>query len=117
MDGINDDCVINLSHDIETIKLELIFSDIEMLDRRIDRSRKMAKGDKKFAIEVEFLEKLKAHLENGKPARSFEFSDEEKEIIKKTPLLSNKPVIYAANLCEDDYKNRIETNKHYQTLC
>ncbi len=117
IDIIHVDGEINPSRDIETINLELIFSDIELLDRKIDRSKKLAKGDKKHLAEVEFLEKLKAHLEEGKPARSFDYTDDEREIIKTTPLLSNKPVIYAANLCEDDFKNNIETNKHYKTVC
>ncbi len=117
IDVIHVDGEINPVRDIETINLELIFSDIEMIERRIDRAKKQAKGDKKFAIEVDFLEKLKTHLENGKPARSFDYSENELELIKTTPLLSNKPVIYAANLCENDYKNNIETNVHYQTVC
>ncbi len=117
IDVIHVDGEINPARDIETINLELIFSDIEMLDRRIDRSKKLSKGDKKYIAEVEFLEKLKAHLEDGKPARSFDFTDVEREIIKTTPLLSNKPVIYAANLCENDYVNNIETNPHYQKVC
>ena len=117
IDIIHVDGEINPRRDIETINLELIFSDIEMLDRRIDRSKKLAKGDKKYLSEVEFLEKLKAHFEEGNSARSFDFTDEEREIIKTTPLLSNKPVIYAANLCEDDFKNNIENNRHYQTVC
>ncbi len=117
IDVIHVDGEINPQRDIETINLELVFSDIEMVERRIDRAKKQAKGDKKFINEVEFLEKLKVHLENGKPARSFDFTDEQKELIKTTPLLSNKPVIYAANLCEDDYKKSIETNVHYQRVC
>lgn len=117
IDVIHVDGEINPARDIETINLELVFSDIEMLDRRIDRSKKLSKGDKKYIAEVEFLEKLKVHLEDGNPARSFDFTDTEKEIIKTTPLLSNKPVIYAANLCENDYVNNIETNPHYQKVC
>jgi len=116
VDIIHVDGEINPARDIETINLELVFADIEMLERRIDRSKKLAKGDKKYLSEVEFLEKLKTHLEEGKPARGFEFSDDEKEIIKTTPLLSNKPVIYAANLCENDYVNSIDTNLHYQKV-
>lgn len=117
IDVIHVDGEINPARDIETINLELIFSDIEMLDRRIDRSKKLAKGDKKYLAEVEFVENLKAHLEEGNPARSYNFTDEEKEIIKTTPLLSNKPVIYAANLCESDYVNNIDTNPHYKKVC
>lgn len=116
IDIIHVDGEINPQRDIETINLELIFSDIEMLERRIDRTKKALKGDKKFQMELDFLENLKAHLENGKSARSFDMTDEEREILKTTPLLSAKPVIYAANLCEDDFKNNIETNEHYQTV-
>lgn len=116
MDIIHVDGEINPARDIETINLELIFSDIEMLERRIDRTKKLAKGDKKYAVEAEFLEALKLHLEEGKPARSYDFTPEELEVIKTTPLLSQKPVIYAANLCENDFVNHIETNPHYQTV-
>ena len=87
-DVIHVDGSINPRRDIETIDLELIFSDIEMLDRRIDRTKKLVKGDKKYIAEVEFLEKLKAHLEAGHSARSFNFTEEEAEAIKSTPLLS-----------------------------
>ncbi|MCX7658113.1 MAG: redox-regulated ATPase YchF [Oscillospiraceae bacterium] len=115
-DIVHVDGDINPQRDIETIDLELIFSDIEMLERRIDRTKKLAKGDKKYAVEVEFLESLKAHLESGKSARSYPFTEEEQEIIKTTPLLSAKPVIFAANLCEDDFRNNIDTNPHYRTV-
>ena len=115
-DVIHVDGSINPRRDIETIDLELIFSDIEMLDRRIDRTKKLVKGDKKYIAEVEFLEKLKAHLESGHSARSFDFTEEEAEAIKSTPLLSAKPVIFAANLSEDDFKNNIENSVHYKTV-
>ncbi len=114
---IHVDGSINPLRDIETINLELIFSDIEMVDRRIDRAKKAAKGDKKYLAEAEFLERLKAHLENGKSARGFDFTDEERELIKSTPLLSAKPVIYAANLSEEDFTNNIETNENYKAVC
>lgn len=104
---------INPLRDIETINLELIFSDIEMIDRRIDRAKKASKGDKKFLAEVDFLERLKAHLEEGKSARAFDFTDDERELIKSTPLLSAKPVIYAANLSEADFSGNIENNENY----
>ncbi len=113
---IHVDGSINPLRDIETINLELIFSDIEMIDRRIERAKKAVKGDKKYLAEIEFLERLKAHLENGKSARAFDFTDDERELIKSTPLLSAKPVIYAANLCEDDFVNNIETNENYNNV-
>ncbi|MBR4112105.1 MAG: redox-regulated ATPase YchF [Ruminiclostridium sp.] len=107
---------IGAERDIETINLELIFSDMEILGRRIDRAKKLMKGDKSLQKEVDFLERLLAHLENGKSARSFDFSEDEIAIIKDTPLLSNKPVIYAANLSEDDFKNDYEKNNQYQAV-
>lgn len=107
---------INPARDIETINLELIFSDIEMLERRIDRAKKASKGDKKYLAEVDFLERLKEFLENGKSARAFDFTDDERDMLKSTPLLSAKPVIYAANLSENDFRNNIETNENYQTV-
>lgn len=116
-DVIHVDGSINPQRDIETIDLELIFADIELLERRIDRTKKLVKGDKKYIAEVEFLESLKAHLEAGHSARSYNFTEEEAELIKSTPLLSAKPVIYAANLSEEDFKNNIETSVHYQKVC
>ncbi|MBO5377886.1 MAG: redox-regulated ATPase YchF [Ruminiclostridium sp.] len=107
---------IGAERDIETINLELIFSDMEILGRRIDRTKKLMKGDKSLQKEVDFLERLLAHLENGKSARSFDFSEDEIAIIRDTPLLSNKPVIYAANLSEDDFKNDYEKNNQYQAV-
>lgn len=102
--------------DIETINLELIFSDIEILERRLAKAIKAAKADKKMQVEVEFLERLIAHLEDGKSARGFDFTEEEAEMIKTSPLLSNKPVIYAANLCEDDFSGDLESNPFYQEV-
>lgn len=113
---IHVDGSINPLRDIETINLELIFSDIEMIERRIDRAKKAVKGDKKYLVEIDFLERLKTHLENGKSARAFDFTEDERELIKSTPLLSAKPVIYAANLSEDDFINNIETNENYQKV-
>ncbi len=98
---------------IETINLELRFSDIEILDRRIDKTAKALKGDKKLAGELEFLKDLKAHLEDGKSARSYQCTEEEAEILADIPLLSNKPVIYVANMREDDFANGIDDNKYY----
>ncbi len=117
VDIVHVDGSINPERDIETINLELIFSDIEILERRIDKNKKLVKGDKKYQVEIDFLESLKTHLEAGKSARSYDFSEEELEIIKTTPLLSAKPVIYAANLCEEDFVNNVDTNENYKTVC
>lgn len=116
-DIIHVDGEINPKRDIETIDLELVFSDIEMVDRRISRTKILLRGDKKYQTEIDFLEELKEHLESGKTARSFSMTDEQREILKVTPLLSLKPVIYAANLCEDDFRNDIENNENYKTVC
>ncbi len=112
-----EDGSIDPLRDIETINLELIFSDIEIVERRIDRAKKAVKGDKKYLAEIDFLERLKEHLENGKSARGFDFTDDERELIKSTPLLSAKPVIYAANLSEDDFVNNIDSNENYKKVC
>ena len=117
VDIVHVDGSINPERDIETINLELIFSDIEILERRIDKNKKLVKGDKKYQTEIDFLESLKSHLEAGRSARSYDFSEEELEIIKTTPLLSAKPVIYAANLCEEDFVNNVDTNENYKTVC
>ena len=114
---IHVDGSINPLRDIETINLELIFSDIEMVERRIERAKKAVKGDKKYLAEIDFLERLKEHLENGKSARAFDFTDDERELIKSTPLLSAKPVIYASNLSESDFSNGIENNENYKVVC
>ncbi len=113
---IHVDGKIGAKRDIETINLELIFSDLEILDRRIDRAKKAMKGDKSLQKEVDFFESLKAHLENGKSARSYDYTDEEREMLRDTPLLSNKPVIYAANLSENDFKNGVENNEQYKAV-
>lgn len=93
---------VNPLRDIETINLELIFSDLEIIERRISRTAKGAKNDKALAKELELLERLKAHLEAGKMTKAFEVDEEEREIIKGFNLLTDKPVIYAANIREDD---------------
>jgi len=108
---------VDPARDIETINLELIFSDIEMVQRRLDRATKALKGDKKMQAEVDFLKRLIEHLEKGLPARSVEITDEsELEIIATTALLSSKPVIYACNMSEDDFSGGIKENKNYNTV-
>ena len=97
--------------DIETISLELIFSDIEMIERRIDRTKKAMKGDKSLATELALLERVKATLEEGLPARSIEYTDDEMAVMKEISLISMKPVIYAANVAEDDFSKGIENNE------
>ena len=98
--------------DIETINLELIFSDLEMLERRIDRTKKAMKGDKTLAKELELLERIKSALEEGVPARTLEYNEDEAAIVKDLFLISMKPVIYAANVAEDDFAKGIDNNEY-----
>lgn len=88
--------------DIETINLELIFSDIEILERRIAKTSRGARNDKALAAELELLNKVKAYLEEGKLAKTLELSEDEAELMKTFNLLTDKPVIFAANVSEDD---------------
>lgn len=99
--------------DIETIETELILSDMELVERRIDKAKKAAKGDKRFLQEAELFEGLYQHLNSGAPARSYGCSEEEKELIAESGLLSCKPVIYAANLDEESFSGGYEDNEHY----
>lgn len=108
---------VDPQRDIETINLELILSDIEILDRRIDRSKKAMKGDKSLQAEVEFFERLRKELENGVNARAVEMTDEEKEMLSTVALLSSKPVIYACNMSENDFANSIAENVRYKAVC
>lgn len=118
----NDDIIhvegsIDPARDMETINLELIFSDMEMVERRIARSTKALKGDKSLQAEVDFLNRVYATLEKGLPARSVECTPEEQIILDSVTLLTAKPVIYAANLSEDDFGGNLDTHPHYQTVC
>ena len=107
---------IGPKRDIEVINLELIFSDLDILERRLDKAVTAAKGDKKYLAEVDLLNRVKAHLEEGKSARSMEFTDEEKAIMADIPLLSNKPIIYVANMSEDDFNGKLDSNPFYNEV-
>ena len=103
--------------DVETIQLELIFADLEMLEKRIDRTKKMMKsGEKKYQQELDLLEEMKVLLEGGSPARAREYSEEEAELIKDLPLLTLKPVLYAANVSEDDFITGQSDSKIYSDM-
>ena len=91
--------------DIETINLELIFADIETVDKRLEKAKKMLKADKKYQEEIKLLEKIKSNLENEMPARSLEYNEEEKKILKDMFLLTSKPIIYVANVSEEQLEN------------
>lgn len=94
--------------DVETIQLELILSDLEAVEKRLDRARKALKGDKSQQGLIDLLEKLKKVLEEGKSARVADLSDEEREMMDELFLLSSKPVIYAANIAEGDVGKAID---------
>ena len=98
--------------DIETINLELIFSDIEILERRIQKSAKAAKADKSIAAEVEFLKEILAVLEENKSVRTMDLTDDQREFVETLNLLTSKPVIYATNVCEDDLADEGENNEY-----
>ncbi len=103
--------------DIETIDLELVLSDLEIVQRRIDRTKKAMKGDKSLGDLVVMLERLEEYLGEGKNARGFELLNEkEEEWFREMPLLSAKPVIYACNLSEDYLLEGIEANKYYPVV-
>ncbi len=108
------DGTVDPKRDVETIALELIFADMDTLQKRIDRSAKAAKGDKKLATEVALFTGLYAHLESGKPARTFAVEKEEQPILDGLFLLTAKPVIYVANIGEDGIGDG--HNAYVQTL-
>lgn len=108
---------VDPARDIETIDLELILSDLEVVQRRLDKTRKNLKGDKSLEGEAAFLERLSAHLEEGQNARTMPLETEgEEELYAELPLLSGKPVIYAANLSEDDLLNGIAENPYFPVV-
>ena len=88
--------------DIETINLELVLADLETVNKRIERAAKLAKGDKKYLAEEDIFKKIRTHLEDGKPARTLDLNDDEKEIVKDAFLLTMKPILYVANMSESD---------------
>ena len=87
--------------DIETINLELIFADIETVNKRLDKAKKNLKADKKYQFEIDVLEKIKQTLESGQSARTLEFNEEEQEIVRDMFLLTTKPILYIANVSEE----------------
>ena len=95
--------------DIDIINLELIMSDLEMLEKRIDKTRKMLKsGDKKFQVELDFYEYIMQKLEKGIPVRNMEFDSTQEELLDELFLLTSKPVIYAANISEDNIQADVD---------
>ncbi len=108
--------VVNPADDVATINLELIYSDIEIVERRIERAKKILKGDKSVQKEIDLLEKVLAVLNDGKKANTLDYTPEEREILRDVPLLSAKPVIYVANVNEDSIGSDLSDNKYYMAL-
>lgn len=114
---IHVDGSIDPIRDIETINLELVFSDLEILERRIAKVTKTARMDKEAAKELDFLQKIKAHLEDGKLAITMELETEDEEAWMGTyNLLTWKPVIYAANVAEDELADDGASNPHVKAV-
>lgn len=102
--------------DIETINLELIFSDLDMVEARIQKLTKQVKGDKSLQSELDLLNEVKKVLEQGKSARVLDLNDDQKAMLRGFNLLSQKPIIYVLNVSEDDYINDLKGNKYVDRL-
>ncbi len=114
---IHVDATTDPLRDIETINLELIMADMDMVERRIDKEKKAAKGGNKTHLHAaQVFEGLMEHLNEGKSARSYDCSPEDMELICTSELLSLKPVIYAANVDDSAFVDGIENNKYYQQV-
>ena len=114
----NDDIIhvegsIDPTRDIETISLELVLSDVEMVSRRMDKTQKLIKSDKKYQIELDFFKRVLDVLNEGKSARCVECTDDEKELLESLTLLTSKPIIYAANMSDVDFSSGIENNPFF----
>lgn len=102
--------------DVDIINMELVISDLEIVDKRIDRVTKLLKGDRTLAAQLEVLSRLREHLDAGNSARSMELTPDEEVIVNDIPLLSRKPVIYVANIGEDEVSGGYENNPGYIAL-
>ncbi|SMC75337.1 redox-regulated ATPase YchF [Papillibacter cinnamivorans] len=102
--------------DIDIINIELVMADMDMVARRIDKARKMSKGDKRYLHEAELFEALHKHLDGGGLARTFPCSEDDRALIGTSELLSLKPVIYAANMDEASFRQGYETNPYYKSV-
>ena len=107
---------VNPEKDIEIINLELIFSDMEMLEKRIQKIEKMIKSDKKYIAELDICKRILETLQNGKLAKTLNYSEEEKEFVKSLGLLTIKPIIYATNMSENDFSNGVQSNENYEKV-
>ncbi len=108
---IHVDGSVNPIRDIENINLELILSDLEVIEKRYVKTQKQLKGDKTLSKEFQLLEKIKSSLEKGESLRNLDLNEEEEKILKTYQLLSSKPIIYVANVSDDDIENDGKNNK------
>lgn len=108
---------VDAMRDVETINLELMMADIEVVDKRLEKAKKMSKsGEKKYLAEIALLERIKESLEAFNSVRTMDFDEDEQALIKEYCLLTSKPVIYAANVSEEDFVNGIENNSMVAAL-
>ena len=110
------DASVDPVRDIETIDLELIFADLEVVERRLAKTGKQVMNDKSLAKELDVLKRIKETLENGKLVRTMDFDEEEREIVDMLTLLTAKPVLYAANVSEDDLAEDGESNAYVKSV-
>lgn len=115
-DIVHVDGSVDPVRDMETINLELVFSDIEHIERRIDKVKKLLKGDKSLQPTLDLYEKIKAGLENGMPARGLAYTDGERELFGDLDLLTMKPVIYVANVSESEAAGVSTDNEYYKAV-
>ncbi len=115
-DIVHVDGTVDPIRDVETINLELILSDLEIVERAIDRTTKAARADKKLLEKLDVLQRVKTALEAGKCARTVELTDEDHAWIEESRLLTLKPIIYVANISESEVAGEYEENDHYKAL-
>ena len=115
-DIINVNESVDPLRDVDIINMELILSDIELVDRRIERTAKLMKGDRTLSAQLDLLNRIRGWLDEGKPARTLGLTEDEAALISDLPLLSGKPVIYVANVGEDDLPDGYETSEYYISL-
>ena len=115
-DIINVNESVDPLRDVDIINMELILSDIELVDRRIERTAKLMKGARALSAQLDLLNRIRGWLDEGKPARTLGLTEDEAALISDLPLLSGKPVIYVANVGEDDLPDGYETSEYYISL-
>ncbi len=108
---------VDAARDVETIDIELALADMEVMERRVDKTRKLLKADKKYQEELELYQRVLEVLAEGKSARSVDCDEEERKLLEQAGLITCKPVIYAANLSESDFAGGIEGNENYKAVC